>query len=462
MTPTNHPVTPLTSASGSQPLAARPRRLRLPRWRRVGYLLLLLAALAGVAMLGTSVAPPRDPLNARLDHLTTGLRFDLFRWEVGALTGKVGDLLSNPATGLAPVEADALVRGYIDAAQRAGELEGDIERIYSDPQTADPEAATAGQRAELATIRRQLDEQASTVEAILQGQLSQIIRQEGLGTASTVWPPPQMRFTEPPQLLVVSPRDRIQRLRSVDLLADLDTADRGRLEEIVQEEENLSAYVTGIGGYGVFPTMVVDRYGLPWTAETIAHEWVHTYLAFRPLGWAFLKGGDAVTMNETVASIAGEEMGQMLLQAYYPDLAPPPQPSASETLKPANDDGDTFDFGREMHATRVAVDELLAAGYVEEAEAFMEARRQTFLENGYRLRVLNQAYFAFHGSYATGPAATDPIGPKLEQLRELSPSLNDFMHLASGLTSAAELDEVLAQQEALAQPELLRNEAALQ
>ncbi|MCA9871609.1 MAG: hypothetical protein KC487_14675, partial [Anaerolineae bacterium] len=161
-------------------------------------------------------------------------------------------------------------------------------------------------------------------------------------------------------------------------------------------------------------------------------------------------------------SIAGEEMGQMLLQTFYPDLAPPPQPPASETLKPANDDGDTFDFGREMHATRVAVDELLAAGYVEEAEAFMEARRQTFLENGYRLRVLNQAYFAFHGSYATGPAATDPIGPKLEQLRELSPSLNDFMHLASGLTSAAELDEVLAQQEALAQPELLRNEAALQ
>ena len=102
-----------------------------------------------------------------------------------------------------------------------------------------------------------------------------------------------------------------------------------------------------------------------------------------------------------------------------------------------------------MHATRVAVDDLLATGFVDEAEAFMEARRQTFLENGYRLRVLNQAYFAFHGSYATGPAATDPIGPKLERLRALSPNLSAFMHLVSGLTSAAELDQVLARQEAL-------------
>jgi hypothetical protein len=77
----------------------------------------------------------------------------------------------------------------------------------------------------------------------------------------------------------------------------------------------------------------------------------------------------------------------------------------------------------------------------------MEARRQTFAENGYLLRVLNQAYFAFHGSYATGAAASDPIGPKLVQLRALSPSLQAFMQIASRLTSVAELDAALAQWE---------------
>lgn len=77
----------------------------------------------------------------------------------------------------------------------------------------------------------------------------------------------------------------------------------------------------------------------------------------------------------------------------------------------------------------------------------MEARRQTFVENGYRLRLLNQAYFAFHGSYATGPAATDPIGPKLERLRELSPNLSEFLRVASSITSVAELDAALAGRE---------------
>lgn len=446
MTQVSPPTNPIAGAGTGQSTSARPRRSTRARF---AYVVLVVAVLAGLASLGASAAPQRDPLTASLDQLTTGVRFDLVRWEIDALTGKVGDLLRNPAAGLSPQEADTLVRDYITAAQRAGQLESEIELIFSDPATTSPDAATAGQRAELATIRSQLDEQASTVEAILQGQLSQIIQREGLETAGAVWPPPQMRFTEPPQLLVVSPRDRIQRLRSVDLLADLDTAGRDQLERTVEEQDNLSAYVTGIGGYGVFPTMVVDRYGLPWTAETIAHEWIHTYLAFRPLGWSFLQGGDAITINETVASIAGDEMGQLLLQTYYPDLVPPPPPPANHATAAAPADPDKFDFGSEMHATRVTVDEMLAAGLVDEAEQYMEARRQLFVENGYRLRVLNQAYFAFHGSYATGAAATDPIGPKLERLRELSPSLKDFMHLVSGLTSAVELDQVLAQQEAL-------------
>ena len=77
----------------------------------------------------------------------------------------------------------------------------------------------------------------------------------------------------------------------------------------------------------------------------------------------------------------------------------------------------------------------------------MEARRKTFAEHGYYLRVLNQAYFAFHGSYATGAAASDPIGPKLEQLRALSPSLQAFLQTTAKLTSVQALDAALAQLE---------------
>jgi hypothetical protein len=36
-----------------------------------------------------------------------------------------------------------------------------------------------------------------------------------------------------------------------------------------------------------------------------------------------------------------------------------------------------------MHETRVTADQLLADGKIEEAETYMEQRRQIFWENGY-------------------------------------------------------------------------------
>jgi len=53
-----------------------------------------------------------------------------------------------------------------------------------------------------------------------------------------------------------------------------------------------------------------------------------------------------------------------------------------------------------MRETRIRVDKLLAQGRIEEAEAYMEERRQEFVAHGYYIRKLNQAYFAFHGAYA--------------------------------------------------------------
>jgi hypothetical protein len=74
----------------------------------------------------------------------------------------------------------------------------------------------------------------------------------------------------------------------------------------------------------------------------------------------------------------------------------------------------------------------------------MQIRRLLFEENGYHIRKLNQAYFAFHGSYGTGAAATSPIGPKLQKLRELSPDLRTFLESVRWFTSEADLDKALA------------------
>ena len=78
------------------------------------------------------------------------------------------------------------------------------------------------------------------------------------------------------------------------------------------------------------------------------------------------------------------------------------------------------------------VDELLSDGLVDEAEAYMEERRRRFVANGFHIRKLNQAYFAFHGTYADSPASVNPIGGQLGKMRSLISDLGTFVGTVSG------------------------------
>ena len=109
--------------------------------------------------------------------------------------------------------------------------------------------------------------------------------------------------------------------------------------------------------------------------------------------------------------------------------APPPQQSV-------------FDYSAAMAETRNEVDRLLAAGKIVQAEDYMEQRRRVFLDNGYNIRKLNQAFFAFYGGYAAEPggaAGEDPIGPMLREIRVASPSLREFLLQVGRITSFDEL-----------------------
>jgi hypothetical protein len=103
-----------------------------------------------------------------------------------------------------------------------------------------------------------------------------------------------------------------------------------------------------------------------------------------------------------------------------------------------------------MRKTRLQVDELLAAGKVDEAEAYMEARRQFFWTHGYHLRKLNQAYFAFYGSYndqpGGGASGSDPVGPAVRRLWARSPDLKSFIAAIRGVRSFEGLQRLLAEQ----------------
>ena len=140
-----------------------------------------------------------------------------------------------------------------------------------------------------------------------------------------------------------------------------------------------------------------------------------------------------------------------MLARFYPEFLAqerPPVNLLSLNQPNLNPEPDPFDYRAEMHETRVHTDELLTLGKIAEAELYMEIRRQYIWENGYAIRKLNQAYFAFYGAYADvpgGAAGKDPVGPAVRALREESDSLADFLHTIMWVDSFEELQEIVEQ-----------------
>ena len=138
-----------------------------------------------------------------------------------------------------------------------------------------------------------------------------------------------------------------------------------------------------------------------------------------------------VTINETAADLAGRELGDAAFARMGGDL------TVSSSRYLAAEERDPR-FTREMRETRLRVEELLAEGKVEEAEQYMKERWWFLTLRGYHLRKLNQAYFAFHGSYAEGPGSISPIGGQLAELRGKLPSAGAFVKALAGVSSHEE------------------------
>ena len=65
--------------------------------------------------------------------------------------------------------------------------------------------------------------------------------------------------------------------------------------------------------------------------QTIAHEWTHNWLYLRPLGYSYLADSqDIRTINETVASLAGDELGLKVMRRYYLDTLKKEHPDLVE------------------------------------------------------------------------------------------------------------------------------------
>ncbi len=442
----------------SFPLPLQLRGQAALRWKTLAGKLIaaLLVLLYSLSLLGSSAVPAAQVERLQLAALTSGWDWDFIRWEAGAISQKLRSQAVQPIRQLAALERAALVRSYLDSAQQIGAVEWQLDQVYAQPAPADSGAATGvpaadtarqAQRLEarLTVLREQQTLVRPAVEQIIETQVGDVLAQQQISGDRRHFPPVWFTFTEPPRKLIVSPRDRIATSYYAMLRPDLPAEQRAQIEDAIQDEHNQSAYVTQIGGLGAYPTIVTDQAPLPWVLSTVAHEWVHNYLTLFPLGLHYNSSSDLTILNETVADIAGDEIGAQVLATAYPELVrefpgkdqPAPSPADPNAPPP-------FDFNLEMRHTREVVDLFLHYGRVQDAEEYMQIRRQLFAENGYPLRKLNQAYFAFHGSYGTGAAATTPIGPKLQRLRAALPDLRTFLQTVRWFTSETDLDEALA------------------
>jgi hypothetical protein len=336
----------------------------------------------------------------RVRSLTAPVGFQLLDWETVSIGQRAGRLLSGlggqaPAS---PSDADTL-RAYFQTSDNREALR--------------PAAEAAAEH--------------------MVGQVYQdagVTRSQPLPLAS-LFPPLLVALTPPPNVLVIAPRTELRVIDSTVLQA-MDVPTQERLEASA-DSTGVSSLVAPIGGLATYPSMVLESDSADNVLSAVAHEWMHQYLIFYPLGRGYWNSQETREINETTAEMIGNEVGAQLTKSL--GLEPPPGSSAQPAA------GQTFNFTAFMRATRQQTEQLLAAGQVDAAEAYMGARRDELQQHGYSIRKLNQAYFALYGSYGNGFAASpvNPIPGLLRTLRDRSPTLSDFIFAVRGITTVEQL-----------------------
>lgn len=394
-------------------------------------------------LLSADAPQPGDAFD-RAHAYTRAAQFSYESWTVDAVWQKAQQSALGLPGYMAREDQAVVVMEYVRITGEILNAENRLTILFTDPSIADKDAASAHVRAQLNALYIRQQSLAPLAESIIQAQVAVTLNEFGLSLGGQTIPPVMYHVSPLPLNLVISRRDKIEQIAAISLEPDVALDQQIYIEDKVAKTLGYSTLIVPVGGIGVYPTMVMETTNFQWQVNTVVHEWTHNFLSLRPLGILYGATPELRTINETVASIVESEVGPRVIQNYYPQLrassSAPGLASWTQILPPA--DEAPFDYRAEMHTTRVHVDELLADGKIEQAETYMEQRRQFFWNNGYAIRKLNQAFFAFHGAYADvpgGAAGEDPVGPAVRALREQSASLADFLNTISWMTSFEEL-----------------------
>ena len=356
---------------------------------------------AGLLLLPWLLGPIQPSTDMRIRDLSGSAGFRLLDWETVHLGERAGRLWAGVFGNNQVRDSDA---SAVQAYFRAGALKPEL-------------------RAEAEAALERLVTQAYTAGGVTKSEPLPLDR---------LFPPVLVALTAPPNILVIAPRTELRVIDS-SVMDAMDLEAQKRIEASA-DSAGVSSLVAPIGGLATYPSMVLDEDAPERVLSSVAHEWMHQYLIFYPLGAGYWNSQETREINETTADMVGQEVGSALAGR----LALLPPPAASPVPRPSRP---TFDFRAFMRETRVQVEQTLAAGNVDEAEAYMRARRDELSQHGYQIRKLNQAYFALYGSYGDGFAASpaSPIASLLQALRRRSASLGEFVFQVRGITSVAQL-----------------------
>jgi predicted nucleic acid-binding Zn-ribbon protein len=376
-----------------------------------------------------------------LDLAVSPYKYSLLQWELSNFMDKwvrqAGQLLPWTPEDVRSVK-NQLAQDFFELGRRQRSLERRLLNSATNGEARSDEEARS-LRTEITQIGERRGAMRPQVEEAVEAEISSILGDANFKSRiGLIFPPVDTVFSRSPTVLVLSPRDRIHRQETILLAPGISGDERNRIEEIVLREENLAALVENTGGVATYPSVVSDSSSLHHAVVITAHEWLHHWFFFQPLGQHFWDNSEMTTLNETAATLGGQEIGDLAFSAMTgekfvrgPKSGSPPIPGA-------------FDFNEAMSETRLGAEKLLAQGKIGEAEAYMEERRQFLADNGRFIRKINQAFFAFHGSYADSPASISPINKQLKELRRRSDSLEDFLKTVASFSSIQEFEDYLA------------------
>ncbi|NOQ40136.1 MAG: hypothetical protein GQ562_07430, partial [Anaerolineales bacterium] len=269
---------------------------------------------------GSEVDPSQ--LLEQIRSYSRSYEFDYVSWTVSALRQKLTQSSLKVYRYIPAEEGRQIVLDYLNLRNKINQAQDRLISVLSDPQLENRDQAAAVIKEELAEMRSRREATAPFVEQIIQGQMNHALTNLGLSAGGQLIPPVLYRSEPDSYALIVSPRDEIRQSANLMLIRNLTLDEIIHLEEAIEKELDLSALVVGIGGVGLYPSMVIETSNLDWLIHVIGHEWTRNFLTIRPLGANYNTSPELTTINETIADLSADDIQRETFLLYYPEFLP--------------------------------------------------------------------------------------------------------------------------------------------